>query len=81
MPEGRFEEITETGDPPTHAPGTCIEVMSDANDWEEMHEKCRLSREAGAKEVWVVEEDGTVRFFDDEKIEHPGIISGVSNEA
>lgn len=80
MPDGRFGEIVETGDPPTQAPDVCIEVMSDSNDWAEMHEKRRLYREAGADEVWIVEEDGTVRFFEDEEIEHSGIISGFPDE-
>lgn len=80
MPDGRLDEITETGDPPTRAPDVCIEVMSDSNDWAEMHEKRRLYREAGATEVWVVEEDGTVRFFEDDEIEHSEIISGFPDE-
>lgn len=80
MPEGRFEEITETGDPPTRAPDVCMEVMSDSNDWAEMHEKRRLYRAAGAKEVWVVEEDGTVRFFEDEEIGHSEMISAFPDE-
>lgn len=76
MPDGQLNQITETGDPPTRAPDVCIEVMSDSNDWEEMHEKRVLYREAGAEEVWVVEENGTVRFFEDEEIGKSGIISG-----
>jgi Uma2 family endonuclease len=56
-----------SGDPTTLAPEICIEVMSDANDWDEMMEKWALYREAGAEEVWVVSEDGTVRFFAEEE--------------
>jgi Uma2 family endonuclease len=69
MPEGRLEEITETGDPPTRAPEICVEVMSESNDWDEMHEKRELYLEAGAEEVWVVDEDGNVRFFAGEELE------------
>jgi len=60
---GRRKEVDETGDPPTLAPEICVEVMSEANDWDEMEAKIDLYREAGAEEVWVVEQDGTVRFF------------------
>jgi Uma2 family endonuclease len=80
MPGGRLDEIMETGDPPTRAPDICIEVMSDANDWAEMHEKRRLYRKAGAKEVWIVEEGGTVRFFEDEEIGHSEMISAFPDE-
>ena len=69
----RLSEIEESGDPPTLAPEICIEVMSDANDWEEMHEKRSLYREAGAEEVWIVDQDGQVRFFGDEEIEASGV--------
>jgi len=54
-----------TVDPTTLAPEICIEGMSDANDWAEMEEKRTLYREAGAEEVWIVTEEGEVRFFDD----------------
>jgi len=65
----RHRKMRETGDPTTLAPEICVEVMSDSNDWDEMHEKRALYREAGAEEVWVVMEDGTVRFFADEEME------------
>lgn len=64
--DGRREEMEETGDPPTLAPELCIEVMSENNDWEEMRSKRELYLAAGAEEVWVVSEDGDIRFFDDE---------------
>jgi len=59
-----------TGDPTTLAPEICVEVMSGSNDFEEMHEKRRLYREAGAEEVWIVTEDREVRFFGTEQMEH-----------
>jgi Uma2 family endonuclease len=65
----RREEMQATGDPPTLAPEICVEVMSASNDWEEMDEKRRLYREAGAEEVWVVAADGSVRFFADDELE------------
>ncbi|PSQ87325.1 MAG: Uma2 family endonuclease [Bacteroidetes bacterium QS_3_64_15] len=67
--EGRVSEMKQTGDPPALAPEVCIEVMSDSNDWEEMHEKRRLYRKAGAEEVWVVTEEKEVRFFADEEMD------------
>jgi Uma2 family endonuclease len=71
----RLREMKETGDPTTLAPEICVEVMSDSNDWDEMEKKRALYREAGAKEVWVVTEDGDVRFFVDEEIDSSEIVS------
>lgn len=65
--EERLRDMRATGDPTTLAPEICVEVMSDANDWNEMMEKRALYREAGAEEVWVVGTDGTVRFLTDEE--------------
>lgn len=69
MPPGRYDEILETGDPPTIAPDLCIEVMSESNDWDEVEEKQTLYLEAGAEEVWIVTGEGTVRFFADKELE------------
>lgn len=69
----RRTEMEETGDPPTLAPEICIEVMSESNDWEEMHAKRALYLEAGAEEMWVVDEDGEVRFFGEEELGHSEI--------
>jgi Uma2 family endonuclease len=69
MTARRREEVDETGDPPTLAPEICVEVMSESNDWDEREAKIDLYREAGAEEVWVVEQDGRVRFFADEEVE------------
>jgi Uma2 family endonuclease len=66
--KGRREEMRETGDPPTLAPEICVEVMSDSNDWDEMHEKRALYLQAGAEEVWIVSEDGNVHFFAEEEL-------------
>lgn len=40
------------------APEICVEVMSPANSWAEMHFKAGLYLQAGAQEVWVVTLDG-----------------------
>ncbi len=66
----RLDEMEETGDPATLAPELCVEVMSESNDWDEAHEKRALYREAGAEEVWIVEKDGSVRFFADDELGH-----------
>lgn len=65
----RLQEMEETGDPTTLAPEICVEVMSESNDWEEMEAKIDLYREAGAEEVWVVDQEGSVRFFAAEELE------------
>ena len=72
----RREEMKATGDPPTLAPEICVEIMSEPNDWEEMDEKRRLYREAGADEVWVVEPDGSVRVFADDELERSELAPG-----
>ena len=72
--EARRDKMRETGDPPTLAPEICIEVMSDANDWDEMHEKRALYREAGAEEVWIVDRDEQIRFFRDEEIDQSDLL-------
>lgn len=40
------------------APEICVEIMSPANSWAEMHLKAGLYLQAGAQEVWVVGLDG-----------------------
>lgn len=72
--DDRLTEMKETGDPTTLAPEICVEVMSDSNDWEEMHAKRALYREAGAVEVWVVDEDENVRFFGENELGHSEIV-------
>lgn len=46
------------------APEICVEVMSGANTEAEMGYKRALYIEADAQEVWVVDSQGAVRFFD-----------------
>lgn len=45
------------------APEICIEVISTGNSKKEMLEKRQLYFEAGAKEVWLCNENGEMRFF------------------
>ena len=84
--DGRLAEMKETGDPTTLAPEICIEVVpesndwSGSNDWEEMEEKRKLYREAGAEEVWVVDGEGDVRFFADEELEESRLAEGFPSE-
>lgn len=72
--DGRLQEMDDTGDPPTIAPEICVEVMSESNDWEEMGEKRRIYRGAGATEFWVVTEEGEVHFFREVEIEQSEMV-------
>jgi len=63
----RMREMRETGDPPTLAPEICVEILSESNRVEEMEEKRTLYRDVGAEEVWIVDQDGQIRFFIDEE--------------
>lgn len=45
------------------APEICVEVLSAANTAEEMLEKRMLYFMHGAEEVWICDQDGTMRFF------------------
>jgi Uma2 family endonuclease len=65
----REARMMKTGDPSTLAPEICVEVLSEANTEAEMQEKRQLYREAGAGEVWLVADDGSVRFFADERLD------------
>jgi Uma2 family endonuclease len=72
--DDRLREMEQTGDPTTLAPEICVEVMSDSNDWDEMHEKRALYLEAGAEEVWVVDQKGRIQFFGEEELETSDIV-------
>jgi Uma2 family endonuclease len=47
------------------APEVCIEVVSISNTAREMRQKRRLYFEQGAKEVWICDEYGNVKFYDE----------------
>lgn len=59
-----FLAINKYETPYSSAPDICIEIRSPSNTDEELHFKVRLYLNAGAKEVWLVFEDGSIRFFD-----------------
>jgi len=45
------------------APDVCVEVRSPSNSDAEIDEKARLYFDAGAREVWVCSETGTMTFW------------------
>lgn len=47
----------------TTAPEICVEVISPRNSEKEMQDKMALYFDAGATEVWLCNDDGTLRFF------------------
>jgi Uma2 family endonuclease len=48
----------------TAAPEICVEIISPSNSPKEIRAKINLNLKAGAIEVWLVNEQGDVRFFD-----------------
>lgn len=80
MSPGREQRMDQTGDPSTLAPEICVEVMSSANTEEEMHEKRGLYRSIGAKEVWIVSEDGRIRFFGKEELNGSQLAPGCPSQ-
>ena len=54
-----YAEIT----PYQRAPEICVEIVSPSNVAAEIVEKTRAYLAAGAVEVWIVAEDGTIRYF------------------
>lgn len=77
MSDGRWEQMQNTGDPSTLAPEICVEVLSESNTVDEMAEKRALYRDSGAEEVWIVEQDGRIRFYADGEIESSQIAPNV----
>jgi Uma2 family endonuclease len=59
-PERGQEADTETC--LTRAPEICVEILSPSNTAGEIAEKIALYFEAGACEVWICEQDGTLKF-------------------
>jgi len=47
------------------APEVCVEVVSMSNSAKEMREKRKLYFEQGAKEFWICDEYGCLRFYDE----------------
>lgn len=48
------------------APEICVEILSSSNSKQEMLEKRKLYFAAGAKEVWLCDENGVMQFFNAE---------------
>jgi Uma2 family endonuclease len=59
-----FAEATDARGFLVHAPEICVEIMSPSNTLEEMRHKSLLYLAAGAKEAWVCDEAGVLRFYD-----------------
>jgi Uma2 family endonuclease len=55
----QFGEIT----PYMRASEICVEIASPSNPPGEIEEKTRAYLEAGAREVWIVAQQGTIRYF------------------
>ena len=47
----------------SRSPEICVEVLSPGNSDTEMQEKMALYFDAGAREVWLCETDGAMKFF------------------
>jgi len=45
-------------------PEICVEILSPSNTKSEIDEKIAAYFDSGAKEVWICEEDGTMRFLE-----------------
>lgn len=57
------------------APEICIEVLSDSNTEQEMMEKKRLYFQQQAKEFWLCDQQGHLRFFDpDNELAHSQLL-------
>jgi Uma2 family endonuclease len=59
-----FMDQLGTLDSLPRAPDLCVEVLSPTNSRSEMQEKTAAYLAAGATEVWLVADDGTVEMFD-----------------
>ena len=62
MPRQRF---LQNRDQPSlsPAPELCVEVISPRNTRQEINGKRQLYFDAGAREVWICDEDGTITFY------------------
>jgi Uma2 family endonuclease len=66
MSAERFTTLDQETEPTPIAPELCVEGCSSSTE-EEMKEKRALYFEAGAEEVWIVVEDGTVAFYSERR--------------
>lgn len=58
----RFQQIKHEAECSV-APEICVEVLSHSNTETEIRQKKKLYFEKGAKEVWVCNQKGTIRFY------------------
>ena len=62
-------------------PRVCVEVLSPSNTDAEIEEKRRLYLDIGVEEVWICEQDGTLRFYDDSGgLQTSKIVEGAPNQ-
>ena len=60
----KFMREHGTRSPLPRAPEICVEIISSSNVESEIDQKVRAYLAAGAEEIWLVAENGTVRFID-----------------
>ena len=72
------EYLDANGDasPASRAPEICIEIVSPSNADEAMRDKTAAYLDAGAVEVWLVGEDGSVRYFDRDGVRFASALAG-----
>jgi Uma2 family endonuclease len=63
-PEQQHALLEDPNLPLQPAPPICIEIISPSNSVRQMEEKRGLYFATGAKEVWICERSGKMRFFD-----------------
>ena len=64
MSDRRIAQIPEGAEASPILPELCIEVLSAGNTKKEMADRIALYLDSGAREVWLVEADGAVTFYD-----------------
>jgi Uma2 family endonuclease len=74
--EARFAKVQ--GQPAFEtAPEICVEILSPSNTPSELLEKRQLYFEAGAREVWICDESGSLRFFTSAATTEPAAASSL----
>lgn len=58
-----FMQKNGTSTPYEEAPEICIEIISPSNSQGEINEKIQLYLAAGAEEVWICQDDGSVTHY------------------
>lgn len=65
-----FIKINNLDTPFTKAPEICVEILSPSNSKKEIEEKIKLYFDQGAKEVWIVHENGEIHYYNSSKQIH-----------